>query len=75
MKNRYVIGLEKLGTAASDVAAMQIELEALQPQLVQTSQETADLMVRIEAETVEVKCNLKYSGNTSFKISIIVIYG
>ena len=34
---------------------MQIELEALMPQLAITSEETAELMVRIEAETVEVE--------------------
>ena len=54
MKNRYVVGLEKLESAASEVSIMQVELEALKPQLEVTSQETADLMVRIEAETVEV---------------------
>jgi len=54
MKNRYVVGLEKLESASSEVATMQIELEALKPQLEVTSKETADLMVRIEAETVEV---------------------
>ena len=37
------------------VASMQIELEALMPQLAITSEETAELMVRIEAETVEVE--------------------
>ena len=58
MKNRYVVGLEKLDNASKEVAVMQIELEALKPQLEITSQETSDLMVRIEAETVEVcyKC-------------------
>jgi len=55
MKNRYVVGLEKLESAASEVSIMQTELEALKPQLEVTSQETADLMVRIEAETVEVE--------------------
>jgi len=54
MKTRYVVGLEKLESAASEVAIMQVELEALKPQLEVTSRETADLMVRIEAETVEV---------------------
>ena len=54
MKNRYVVGLEKLDNASKEVAVMQVELEALKPQLEVTSQETSDLMVRIEAETVEV---------------------
>lgn len=32
---------------------MQVELTALQPQLIQTSEETAKMMVKIEAETRE----------------------
>lgn len=32
---------------------MQIELTALQPQLIQTSEETARMMVKIEKETIE----------------------
>lgn len=35
------------------VAVMQVELTALQPQLIQTSEETANMMVRIEEETIE----------------------
>lgn len=33
---------------------MQVELTALQPQLIQTSEETANMMVKIEEETIEV---------------------
>lgn len=32
---------------------MQVELTALQPQLIQTSEETDNMMVRIEEETIE----------------------
>ncbi|XP_060776842.1 dynein axonemal heavy chain 3 [Neoarius graeffei] len=53
-RNRYLIGLEKLEFAASQVAVMQQELTALQPQLMQTSRETDEMMVKIEKETVEV---------------------
>ncbi|XP_072535232.1 dynein axonemal heavy chain 3 [Salminus brasiliensis] len=53
-RNRYLVGLEKLDFAASQVAVMQQELTALQPELIRTSAETDDMMVKIEKETVEV---------------------
>ncbi|XP_075305326.1 dynein axonemal heavy chain 3 [Odontesthes bonariensis] len=53
-KNRYVVGLQKLEFAASQVSVMQQELTALQPELIQTSAETDKMMVKIEGETVEV---------------------
>uniref|UniRef100_A0A5F9CIR0 Dynein axonemal heavy chain 3 n=1 Tax=Oryctolagus cuniculus TaxID=9986 RepID=A0A5F9CIR0_RABIT len=53
MRNRYLTGLQKLDFAASQVAVMQVELTALQPQLIQTSEETAKMMVKIEEETKE----------------------
>ncbi|XP_058892872.1 dynein axonemal heavy chain 3 [Kogia breviceps] len=53
MRNRYLTGLQKLKFAASQVAVMQVELTALQPQLIQTSEETAKMMVKIEGETRE----------------------
>ncbi|XP_040928837.1 dynein axonemal heavy chain 3 isoform X2 [Betta splendens] len=53
-KDRYIIGLEKLEFAASQVSVMQQELTALQPELIQTSAETDKMMVKIEQETVEV---------------------
>ncbi|XP_042559183.1 dynein axonemal heavy chain 3 isoform X2 [Clupea harengus] len=53
-RNRYLIGLEKLDFAASQVAVMQEELTALQPQLIKTSAETDTMMIKIEKETVEV---------------------
>ncbi|ELK12135.1 Dynein heavy chain 3, axonemal [Pteropus alecto] len=53
MRNRYLTGLQKLEFAASQVAVMQVELTALQPQLIHTSEETARMMVKIEEETRE----------------------
>ncbi|MED6291229.1 Dynein heavy chain 3, axonemal, partial [Characodon lateralis] len=52
-RNRYIIGLQKLEFAASQVSVMQQELTALQPELIQTSAETDEMVVKIEAETVE----------------------
>lgn len=54
-KQRYETGLEKLQFAASQVSVMQQELRQLQPQLVQTSKETDELMVKIEKDTVEAE--------------------
>ncbi|XP_037391966.1 dynein heavy chain 3, axonemal [Pygocentrus nattereri] len=53
-RNRYLVGLQKLDFAASQVAVMQQELTALQPELIRTSAETDEMMVKIEKETVEV---------------------
>ncbi|XP_031243962.1 dynein heavy chain 3, axonemal [Mastomys coucha] len=53
MRNRYLAGLQKLDFASSQVAVMQVELTALQPQLIQTSEDTAMMMVKIELETKE----------------------
>ncbi|XP_030596674.1 dynein heavy chain 3, axonemal isoform X2 [Archocentrus centrarchus] len=53
-RNRYVIGLQKLDFAASQVSVMQQELTALQPELIQTSAETDKMMIKIEGETVVV---------------------
>ncbi|KAK1344425.1 hypothetical protein QTO34_013119 [Cnephaeus nilssonii] len=53
IRSRYLTGLQKLEFAASQVAVMQVELTALQPQLIQTSEETANMMVKIEEETIE----------------------
>lgn len=48
------MGLEKLDSAASQVATMQSELEALHPQLKVASKEVDEMMVIIERESVEV---------------------
>ncbi|XP_076842922.1 dynein axonemal heavy chain 3 [Brachyhypopomus gauderio] len=53
-RNRYLVGLQKLDFAASQVAVMQQELTALQPELIRTSADTDEMMVKIEKETVEV---------------------
>ncbi|XP_041433138.1 dynein heavy chain 7, axonemal isoform X2 [Xenopus laevis] len=54
MKRRYEVGLEKLESASSQVATMQSELEALQPQLKVASKEVDEMMVVIERESIEV---------------------
>ncbi|KAJ8410629.1 hypothetical protein AAFF_G00195330 [Aldrovandia affinis] len=54
LKRRYEVGLEKLESAADQVATMQVELEALQPQLKVASKEVDEMMVVIERESVEV---------------------
>ncbi|KAM9123015.1 dynein axonemal heavy chain 7 [Pangshura tecta] len=54
MKRRYEVGLEKLNSAASQVASMQYELEALQPQLKEASKQVDEMMVIIEKESLEV---------------------
>lgn len=54
LKQRYEIGLEKLDSAAAQVATMQVELEALQPQLLVAGKDVAEMMVVIEHESVEV---------------------
>ena len=54
MKNRYLVGLEKLQSSAQQVAGMQSELVALQPQLVKTVGEVEQLMEKISKEKSEV---------------------
>lgn len=54
LKKRYEVGLEKLDSAAAQVATMQVELEALQPQLRVASKQVDDMMVVIEKESLEV---------------------
>nr|XP_043909238.1 dynein axonemal heavy chain 3-like [Solea senegalensis] len=53
-RNRYIVGLQKLDFATSQVSVMQQQLTALQPELIQTSAETDEMMGKIETETVEV---------------------
>lgn len=62
LKNRYIIGLEKLEFAASQVSVMKDELIALQPKLVETSMETEKLMEKIAQDTVEVEAKKEVSG-------------
>ncbi|XP_039700233.1 dynein axonemal heavy chain 7 [Pteropus medius] len=54
MKKRYEVGLDKLDSAASQVATMQSELEALHPQLKVASKEVDEMMLIIERESIEV---------------------
>ncbi|KAJ8245818.1 hypothetical protein GJAV_G00260630 [Gymnothorax javanicus] len=54
VRNRYLVGLQKLDFAASQVAIMQEELTALKPELTKTSAETDEMMVKIGKETEEV---------------------
>ncbi|KAK2157592.1 hypothetical protein LSH36_188g04054 [Paralvinella palmiformis] len=54
-KDRYVVGLEKLEFSESQIAVMQIELQELQPKLIETSRETEELISIIEKETIEVE--------------------
>ncbi|GFX52651.1 dynein heavy chain 3, axonemal [Trichonephila clavipes] len=54
-KNRYIVGLQKLDFAASQIAIMQDQITALQPELTKKAQEIEQLMVVIESETVDVE--------------------
>uniref|UniRef100_A0A8C2Y9F3 Dynein axonemal heavy chain 7 n=1 Tax=Coturnix japonica TaxID=93934 RepID=A0A8C2Y9F3_COTJA len=54
MKRRYEVGLEKLNTATAEVASMQSELEALQPQLQEASKQVDEMMAVIQKESAEV---------------------
>ena len=51
---RYEVGLEKLESAANQVADMQVELTALQPQLIVASQEVDANTLIVEKESIEV---------------------
>ncbi|KXZ55711.1 DHC8 protein [Gonium pectorale] len=52
--SRYTVGLQKLENSAEQVAGMQAELQALQPQLVRTVAEVESLMAVIAREKAEV---------------------
>ena len=53
LQRRYEVGLEKLQSAASQVATMQNELEALQPQLVESSKKVDEIMIIVEKDSIE----------------------
>ena len=55
LKTRYEMGLGKLEFASSQVTVMQNELTALRPQLLETSDETEKLMIKIEQDTIQVE--------------------
>jgi hypothetical protein len=48
------MGLGKLEFASSQVSVMQNQLTALRPQLLETSDETEKLMIKIEQDTIQV---------------------
>ncbi|XP_077435277.1 dynein axonemal heavy chain 7 isoform X3 [Vanacampus margaritifer] len=52
-KSRYVVGLEKLESAASQVATMQVQLEALQPELIETCKMVDQMVIQVERESAE----------------------
>merc|ERR1719181_2305770 len=51
-KWRYDVGLEKIADAASQVAALQKDLEDLQPVLEKAAKETSEMMVKVEGEQI-----------------------
>lgn len=54
-KNRYVVGLEKLEFAESQISEMQISLEKLQPELQEMTDKAIAVTKQIEKETIEVE--------------------
>ncbi|XP_073413059.1 dynein axonemal heavy chain 3-like [Dendrobates tinctorius] len=54
-KNRYLVGLEKLDFASSQITIMQQELTELKPMLIERSGETEELVNIIADETLEVE--------------------
>jgi dynein heavy chain len=54
LKERYVIGMEKLELSESQISIMQKDLTELQPKMIKTSQETEDLIMVFEREAGEV---------------------
>ncbi|KAJ3284862.1 Dynein heavy chain 7, axonemal, partial [Borealophlyctis nickersoniae] len=59
VKRRYVGGLDKLQFAAEQIAHMKEDLTNLQPQLLKTSEETVEMLAKIEKESVEVEATRK----------------
>lgn len=62
---RYETGLEQLDFAAGQVAVMQQNLRDLQPLLVETSDKTEKLMIKIEQDTVVVEKQKEVSITSS----------
>lgn len=52
-KDKYVVGLEKLAFAESQVSEMQQELSDLQPKLVVAQEENAKMTAQIEKDSIE----------------------
>ncbi|KAH9276392.1 hypothetical protein BASA83_001085 [Batrachochytrium salamandrivorans] len=59
VQKRYAGGLDKLQFAAEQIARMQIDLKELKPQLIKTSEETVEMLAKIETESVEVESTRK----------------
>jgi len=53
-KRRYEVGLEKLQTAADDIAIMQEELKDLQPKIMAAAGEVKVIMQQVEKENQEI---------------------
>lgn len=53
-KRRYEVGLEKLQTAADDIAIMQEELKVLQPKIMKSAGKVKIIMQQIEKENQEI---------------------
>jgi dynein heavy chain len=68
-KRRYEVGLDKLGQATLAVNTMQVELEAMQPNLRQSQKDTNALMEVVRSSIV---CTLDYSLFDRFKPSFLV---
>lgn len=54
LRERYVIGIEKLELSENQIAIMQKELNELKPKMIKASRETEELIVVIEKEALEV---------------------
>ena len=54
LRERYVIGIEKLEMSEDQISIMQKELNELKPQMIKASRETEELIVIIEREAGEV---------------------
>ncbi|PNH05107.1 Dynein heavy chain 7, axonemal [Tetrabaena socialis] len=52
-RRRYEVGLEKLAATEEQVLTMRKELEELQPQLITSGKETAELIALVELQTAE----------------------
>ncbi|KAM3188084.1 Dynein heavy chain 7, axonemal [Hymenolepis weldensis] len=52
-RSRYQVGLKKLESAAADITLMSMELQELQPRLVQASKEVDATMVIVEKQSTE----------------------
>lgn len=55
LKDRYVVGLEKLEFSEKQISIMEVELKELAPKLASTSEETKELIKIIEKETQQVE--------------------